>query len=118
MKETTNRGILRALCLLIAVLMLLPLAACGETAETPDVTTEAGSDAATEEATEFFPNVEKQDYEGETFQMIGIRDAGVWVYGEDPTAANVNVLNETLYEMNTTVSTSSTSTSSTSRDRV
>ena len=103
MKETTNRGILRALCLLLAACMLLPLAACGETAETPDVTTGDGSGVATEEATEFFPNVEKQDYEGETFQMIGIRDAGTWVYGEDPTAANVNVLNDTLYEMNTTV---------------
>ena len=103
MKETTNRGILRALCLLLAACMLLPLVACGETAETPDVTTGDGSGVAAEEATEFFPNVEKQDYKGETFQMIGIRDAGTWVYGEDPSAANVNVLNDTLYEMNTTV---------------
>ncbi len=59
MKETTNRGILRALCLLLAACMLLPLVACGENAETPDVTTGDGSGVATEEATEFFPNVEK-----------------------------------------------------------
>ena len=32
MKQMTNRGILRALCLLLAALMLLPLAACGEKA--------------------------------------------------------------------------------------
>ena len=93
----------RILAVLLAALMLLSLAACGETAETPDVTTVGGSDTETEAVTEFFPNVEKQDYNGETFQMIGIRDAGTWVYGEDPTAANVNVLNDTLYEMNTVV---------------
>ena len=93
----------RIFAILLAALMLLPLAACGESTETPDVTTDGATGTDTEAATEFFPNVEKQDYEGETFQMIGIRDAGVWVYGEDPTAANVNVLNDTLYEMNTTV---------------
>jgi ABC-type glycerol-3-phosphate transport system substrate-binding protein len=93
----------RILAILLAALMLLPLAACGTTTETPDVTTDGATGTDTEAATEFFPNVEKQDYEGETFQMIGIRDAGTWVYGEDPSAANVNVLNETLYEMNTTV---------------
>lgn len=93
----------RILAVLLAALMLLSLAACGENTETPDVTTDGGSDAATEAVTEFFPAVEKQDYKGETFQMIGIRDAGTWVYGEDPTAANVNVLNDTLYEMNTVV---------------
>ena len=93
----------RILAVLLAALMLLSLAACGETAETPDVTTDGATGTDTEAATEFFPNVEKQDYNGETFQMIGIRDAGTWVYGEDPTAANVNVLNDTLYEMNTVV---------------
>ena len=93
----------RILAVLLAALMLLSLAACGETAETPDVTTVGGSDTETEAVTEFFPDVEKQDYNGETFQMIGIRDAGTWVYGEDPSASNVNVLNDTLYEMNTVV---------------
>ena len=103
MKEMTNRNILRALCLLLAALMLLPLAACGEAAAPSDVTADGGSGTEVEAVTEFFPNVEKQDYQGATFQMIGIRDAGIWVYGEDHTAANVNVLNDTLYEMNTTV---------------
>ena len=93
----------RILAILLAALMLLPLAACGETAETPSVTTDGATGTDTEAVTEFFPNLEKQDYKGETFQMIGIRDAGVWVYGEDHTAANVNVLNDTLFEMNTTV---------------
>ena len=57
----------RILAILLAALMLLPLAACGTTTETPSITTDGGTGTDTEAATEFFPNVEKQDYEGETF---------------------------------------------------
>ncbi len=93
----------RFLSVLLAALTLLSLAACGETAETPDTTTAADSGIVTEAVTEFFPNVQKQDYEGASFRMIGIRDEGIWTYGEDPSAGNVNVLNDTLYEMNVLV---------------
>ena len=96
---------LRVLSFLLACLTLLSLVACSVTPETTlDTTAPDQTTSAETEGDEIpFPNVEKQDYKGETFQMIGIRDAGVWVYGEDASAANVNVLNETLYEMNTMV---------------
>ena len=96
---------LRVLSLLLACLTLLSLVACSVTPETTlDTTAPDQTTAAETEGDEIpFPDVAKQDYDGETFQMIGIRDEGVWVYGEDASAANVNVLNDTLYEMNTMV---------------
>ena len=97
---------LRILTLVLACLMLMSMVACAQTPEnTPDITTAEQTTVADTQGEDVvpFPNVEKQDYKGESFRMIGIREAGVWIYGEDHTASNVHVLNETLYEMNTTV---------------
>ena len=96
---------LRILTLALVCLMLMSMAACSVTPETTLDTTAADQTTAAEtEGDEIpFPNVEKQDYKGESFLMIGIREAGVWAYGEDHTANNVHVLNDTLYEMNTMV---------------
>lgn len=95
----------RILSLLLVCLTLLSLAACSVTPETTlDTTAAEQTTAAEAEGEEVpFPNVEKQDYEGESFRMIGIREAGEWAYGEEHAANNVHVLNETLYEMNTMV---------------
>lgn len=97
---------LRILTLVLACLMLMSMVACAQTPEnTPDITTAEQTTVSDTQGEDVvpFPNVEKQDYKGESFRMIGIREAGVWIYGEDHTASNVHVLNETLYEMNTTV---------------
>lgn len=97
----------RILACILALLMVLPFAACGQTTETPsDVTTSQQSATETTVETEPFPDIEKQDYDGETFQIIGMAEAGTWVYGDEENYNNQNnkqVLNDVLYEMNTLV---------------
>ena len=88
--------------------MLLSLASCGEAGETETQgKTELPTAASTETDTEAiaFPDIEKQDYNGETFRIIGLRTAGTWVFGDEEyyKSGNFGVLNDALYETNTLV---------------
>ena len=98
----------RILACILAGLMLMPLASCGESVENEtqgateqqtSATTEIESDAIA------FPDIEKQDYKGETFRIIGLRTAGSWVFGDEDgyKSGNSSVLNDVLYETNTLV---------------
>ena len=86
----------KLLCLLLALLMVLPCAACANSGD--DTGTDASSDAATEaETKEFFPDVKSAKY-NETFQMIAMsRPVGEWYYAEELTN---DVLNDAVYDMN------------------
>ena len=96
----------RILAAALAALMLLPLASCSTTDDPADTSsgskqTEAVSDA---EST-FFPAIEKTDYDGATFRMIGWTNPGDWYFAEEykNSQEGNSVLNNTLYEMNTLV---------------
>ena len=95
----------RLLALFLAIVMLLPLAACGTATDDPSATGDQSTDAATEGATDYFPDVQKTDYEGETFRMIGFNGPGTWYYAESLSneQGSIHVLNNTIYEMNTMV---------------
>ena len=91
---------------LLAGFMLLSLAACGNSPETegPSSSEQNSASVAETDAEEVvFPDIEKQNYNGESFRMIGIREAGIWAYGEGYNSGKNQVLNDTLYEMNTMV---------------
>jgi ABC-type glycerol-3-phosphate transport system substrate-binding protein len=95
----------RLLSAILASLMLVgSLAAC---AKGDDPANEGGStqgDTA-ETQKENFPDVEKQNYGGETFQMIGWSKAGDWYFAEEYESSEKggSILNNTIYEMNTMV---------------
>ena len=96
----------RLLAAILAALMLLPLAACGQTDDPADTSADTNQTGTVDDGeTEFFPAVEKKDYNGATFQMIGWTEAGDWYYAESykSTEDDISVLNNTLYEMNTLV---------------
>ncbi len=95
----------RFLSLALALVMLLPLAACGNETDDPSVSGDQSVDAATEAETDFFPSIEKQDYEEATFCMIGFDEPGAWYYAESMSdeQGSIHVLNNTIYEMNTMV---------------
>ena len=95
----------RALCAFLALLMILSATACGTATEDPAATQGEQTTAAAEVDTDFFPAVEKQDYQGETFRMIGFDSAGSWYYAEEYSneEGSLHVLNNTIYEMNTLV---------------
>ena len=98
----------RLIACLLALLMLLSLTACGETPESSPTTdtTAAPTDGESAPDTEPFPDVAKQDYDGETFRMVGTFEAGTWVFGDEESynnKGNKQVLNDVLYEMNTMV---------------
>ena len=95
----------RFLALALALMMLLPLAACGNETDDPSASSEQSADTATETEPEFFPSVEKKDYKEEPFRMIGFDEAGSWYYAESMSdeKGSVHVLNNTIYEMNTMV---------------
>ena len=85
----------RLLCILLSLLMILPFAACGETDENAP-----GTDGATEEITEaetkeFFPAVERKNY-NETFTMIGLAMPESWYWTEELTN---EILNDAIYDM-------------------
>lgn len=87
----------RFLCLILALLMVLPLAACGENNEGADGTG-TSADGTGEAATqEFFPSVERGDNKGAIFQMIGFNQPGTWYFAEKQEA---EVLNDAIYDMN------------------
>ncbi len=92
--------------LVLAALMLLPTVACATSTENPEETTApTGTDAVIETETDIFPAVEKTDYEGETFRMIGLNEPGSWYYADEISSeqGNTHVLNNTIYEMNSMV---------------
>ena len=95
----------RLLALLLALTMLLPLAACGTNTEDPAATDGQSTEAATEAETGFFPSIEKTDYQGEVFRMVGFNTPGTWYFAESLSneQGSVHVLNNTIYEMNTMV---------------
>ncbi len=85
--------------LVLAALMLLPTVACATSTENPEETTApTGTDAVIETETDIFPAVEKTDYEGETFRMIGLNEPGSWYYADEISSeqGNTHVLNNTI----------------------
>ena len=96
----------RILAALLSGLMILPFAACS-TAGDGQSTATTNEDKATvaETDTEFFPDIEKQDYEGATFCMSGAKEDGSWYLADEYKTGgdNIHVLNNTLFEMNTLV---------------
>ena len=95
----------RWLAALLALLMILPLAACGENAEEPASGENRTTAADSEAETGFFPDVEKTDYQGEVFRMVGFNEPGTWYYAESMSGqeGSLHILNNTIYEMNTLV---------------
>ena len=95
----------RTLAAILAALMILPCVACaandGDTSKTGDVTTIANA----ESDTSFFPDVEKRDYNGATFCLSGTDGKGSWYLADEYKSGdeNINVLNNTIYEMNTLI---------------
>ena len=88
----------RLLALLLAITMLLPLAACGEGTEDPDTPDGQTTEVAAEQDTDFFPNIQKADYQS-TFRMIGFTVPGAWYYSESMSneQGSLHVLNNTVY---------------------
>lgn len=95
----------RWLAAVLAGLMILPLAACGSNTEMPEDSTVSTTAAVTEGVPDYFPDVEKNDYKGETFHMVGFEAPGSWYYSESMSdeQGSMHVLNNTVYEMNTLV---------------
>ena len=96
----------RLTAFLLAALMLLSVTACGVSNEPPAENTNAATtEAATEGETDFFPAVEKADYDKASFRMIGFEEVGSWYYAEEYSngEGNTHILNNTIYEMNTLV---------------
>ncbi len=93
------------LALVLAFLMILPLAACGTNTENPEGTEAATTEAVTEQENDFFPDVQKTDYQGEVFRMVGFNTPGTWYFAESMSneQGSIHVLNNTIYEMNTMV---------------
>ncbi len=98
----------RMLAFFLAFLMLLMSVSCGtnkETTETQAQITEDGTYAPEETETDFFPNVERNDYKKEVFRMIGFDEPGLWYYADEYSneQGSVHILNNTIYEMNTLI---------------
>ena len=94
----------RILAAILAALMLLPATACATGDDPGD--THAETTATEETRDDLFPNIEKQDYDGQTFQMIGWTVPGNWYFAEEyqnGEKGNATILNNTIYEMNTLV---------------
>ena len=96
----------RILAAVLAALTVLPFAACADGDDTPDDQTKHSQTTASAEGeSSFFPDIEKQDYNGATFCMSGAKEDGSWYLAEEyKTGSDGNhVLNNTLFEMNTLV---------------
>ncbi len=90
----------------LAALTLFSTVSCATNVESPeDTTAAAGTNIETSEETDAFPDIEKTDYNGETFRMIGFNEPGSWYHAEEISneQGNTHVLNNTIYEMNTLV---------------
>ena len=90
------------LALALALAMLFPLASCANQPDKPSSDSEQTTNTETEAGTDFFPNIEKDDYQEETFHMIGFEEPGSWYYSESMSdeKGSMHVLNNTIYEMN------------------
>jgi hypothetical protein len=84
--------------------MILPATACASDGDKDgkDPTSTTGN---AETKHEFFPDIEKQDYNGATFCMSGAKEDGSWYLSDEYKTGgeNIHVLNNTLFEMNTLV---------------
>ena len=88
----------RMLAFFLAFLMLLMSVSCGtnkETTETQAQITEDGTYAPEETETDFFHDVERNDYKEEVFRMIGFDAPGSWYYAEEYSTqpGSVHILN-------------------------
>ncbi len=97
---------------ILACLMLLSAStvSCANNTENPQSTDIAATGAETEAETTFFPAVDKKDYEGAEFRMIGFQEPGSWYYAESlfdtsssGNAGSLQILNDVIYEMNTRI---------------
>ena len=99
MKSTLKK----ALAGFLAALMMFSATACSTSTEDLDETgdTNAQTQEETDENAQYFPDVEKQNYGGETFQMIGW-DAENWYYAPEyhTSSGAQGLLDETIYEAN------------------
>ena len=97
----------RVLCMILALLMILSITACGTTTDDPSEGTGAdNTQVVTEADTDFFPDIEKKDYQGETFRMIGWSSPEAWYYSESYNSDaedGASVLGNALYERNTMI---------------
>ena len=97
----------KLLAVLLAALMLIPLVSCSTANDSEDsLAHESQTEALSDAETEFFPPIEKKDYDGATFQIITpFTKPGDWYYAEEyqSTQSKTSILNNTLYEMNTLV---------------
>ena len=96
----------RIFCIILALLMILSVTACGKTTDPSSETNAEGTQADTESVTDFFPDIEKVDYRGETFRMIGWTSPETWYYSESYSSDAQDggtILGNTLYERNTLI---------------
>ena len=96
----------RILAAILASLMLLSSAtACATDGANEDGTRATQTVSESETLGEQFPAIEKTDYEGADFRMIGWTEPGSWYYAEEyqNKTGNTSILNNTIYEMNTMV---------------
>lgn len=97
-------GFQRILSAILASLTLLSCISCStETDDTPEE--QSGQTTSAEADTQFFPPIEKTDYNEATFCMKGATGNGSWYmadeYKTNTSGGNsIHVLNNTLYEMN------------------
>ena len=93
----------KALAGFLAALMMFSATACSTSTEDLDETgdTKAQTQEETDENAQYFPDVEKQNYGGETFQMIGWNTDN-WYYAEEysTSTGTQGLLDETIYEAN------------------
>ena len=93
----------KVLACLLAALVTLPATACStsneDTRENRDTTVQ--TQAGTAGGEQDFPNIEKQNYGGETFRMIGWNTQD-WYYAEEygTSTGAQGILDETIYESN------------------
>ncbi len=92
----------RIICALLAVLMLLPMAACAdaEGGATTAITSDTGSTESEPSTADLPPAVGEKDYKGSTFRMIGFTEPGDWYYSKE---MDQSTLNDAIYEMNKVV---------------
>ena len=101
----------RWLSFFMAFLMLFSFVSCATVQEPEDTQAQtaegnvSAADETEEEETDFFPNIERNDYKKEVFRMIGFDAPGYWYYSEEYSTqqGSSHILNNTIYEMNTLV---------------
>ena len=102
----------RWLSFFMAFLMLFSFVSCATVQEPEDTQAQTAEgnvstsdETEEEEETDFFPNIERNDYKKEVFRMIGFDAPGYWYYSEEYSTqqGSSHILNNTIYEMNTLV---------------